>query len=122
MVIIVGKRVKKGANVPLHARMARAAALSAQGMPYPLVANAGGKGPAVNALAALRQAPVIFIDDIPQNHASVAEHAAPTYRIHFVADPRLQGLIGPAEHSHVRIDQWPAARDHIVAHLDAAGY
>ena len=109
-------------NVPLHARTARAAALSAQGMPYPLVANAGGKGPAVNALAALRQAPVIFIDDIPHNHASVAEHAATTYRIHFVADPRLQGLIGQAEHSHARIDQWPAARDHIAAHLDAAGY
>ncbi len=109
-------------NVPIHARAARAAALAGQGMAYPLIANAGAKGPAVTALSGKRKAPVIFIDDIPQNHASVAEHAAGTYRIHFVADPRLRDLIGPAEHCHARIDEWPAAKDHILAHLEKAGY
>lgn len=109
-------------NVPMHARAARHEVLSAQGMAYPLVANAGRKGPAVMALAAGRQAPVIFIDDIPQHHASVAEHAAATHRIHFVADRRLRGLVEPAEFCHVRIDDWPPALDHISAHLEKAGY
>jgi hypothetical protein len=109
-------------NVPMHAREARAAALSAQGMDYPLVANAGRKGPAVTALSNKRQAPVVFIDDIPLNHASVAEHAETTHRIHFVADPRLRSLIEPAEHCHARIDEWPEAREYILAHLQKAGY
>ncbi len=47
-------------NVPIHARAARAAALSDQGMAYPLIANAGAKGPAVSALSEKRRGPVIF--------------------------------------------------------------
>lgn len=109
-------------NVPIHARAARAAALSDQGMAYPLIANAGAKGPAVTALSEKRRGPVIFIDDIPQNHASVAEHAASTHRIHFVADPRLRELVEPAEHCHARIDEWPVAKDYILAYLQKAGY
>ncbi|MCH8202479.1 MAG: HAD family hydrolase [Proteobacteria bacterium] len=108
-------------NVPIHARAARAAALADQGMAYPLIANAGAKGPAVTALSEQCRGPVIFIDDIPQNHASVAAHAARTHRIHFVADPRLRDLIGPAEHCHARIDEWPAAKDYILAYLEKAG-
>ncbi|MEE8370890.1 MAG: HAD family hydrolase [Sphingomonadales bacterium] len=109
-------------NVPHHARQARQEVFAAQGMPYPLIANAGQKGPAVKALTAAREAPVIFVDDIPFHHASVAEHAGSTHRIHFVADPRLQKLLEPAEHAHVRIDDWALARDHIDEHLKAAGY
>lgn len=109
-------------NVPYHARTARARALAAQGMDYPLVANAGAKGPAVTALAAAREAPVVFVDDVPSNHASVAEHAAACHRIHFVADQRLRPLIAPAAHSHARIDDWPAAKTYISAHFEAAGF
>ena len=87
-----------------------------------LVANAGGKGPAVTALAAGREAPVVFVDDIPHHHTSVAEHSAEAHRIHFVADERLRGLIGPADEAHARIDEWPEAADYIAAHFEAAGY
>jgi len=109
-------------NVPPAQREARAAALRRHGMDYPVVANVGTKGAAVAALAAATAAPTFFLDDIPRNIASVAEAAADVVRIHFVADPRLARLIGPAPDSHARLDDWPAAHAFIERHLAAAGF
>ncbi len=109
-------------NIPLDARQARADSLHALGMPYPLIANSGEKGPAIKAIAASHAAPVVFLDDLPQNIASVATHAAQVHRIHFVADPRLRGLLDKAEGAHARIDEWPEALAHIEAHFLAHGF
>lgn len=109
-------------NVPQGSRQARADSLKSHGMPYPLIANEGEKGPAVREIIARHKAPVIFIDDLPQNIASVATHAAHVHRIHFVADPRLRPLLDQAEHAHARIDEWPAALNHITAHFLAHGF
>jgi len=100
-------------NVPEHLRAQREGAMRTAGLSLRVIANAGGKGPAVARLARARHAPVVFIDDLPPQHASVAEHAAHVHRIHFVADPRLARLIGPAEHCHRRIDRWDACVDYI---------
>lgn len=109
-------------NVPIGSRQARADSLHALGMPYPLIASEGEKGPAVREIVARHAAPVVFLDDLPQNIASVATHAAHVHRIHFIADPRLRPLLDPAEHAHARIDEWPAALAHIEAHFQALGF
>ncbi|WP_370155351.1 hypothetical protein [Ferrovibrio sp.] len=100
-------------NVPLPARAARERALTRHGMAYPLVANSGPKGPAVAALIDQVGAPAVFIDDIPQNHTSVARLAPAVHRLHFVADPRLGALLGPAADSHHRAESWPDLHRHI---------
>lgn len=106
-------------NVPPGKRQLRAETLARHGMPYPVIANAGLKGPAVALLAAQTRGPVVFVDDIPKNIDSVAELAGHVVRLHFVADPRLARLIGRAGTAHARHDDWPAARAFIAATLDA---
>lgn len=109
-------------NIPLAQREARLRGLIRQEMPYPLVANSGGKGAVVRSLADQVSAPVLFIDDIPQNISSVAESASQVHRIHFIADPRLAALLGPAEDCHHRIDEWSGARAYIEDHLALHGF
>lgn len=109
-------------NVPLGAREARAASLAAGGLPYPVIANKGLKGGAVRRLAERVEAPVIFLDDIPHNIASVAKAHAPSHRIHFIADPRLANLLGPAPDSHFHTGDWAAARHFIEERLATEGF
>lgn len=104
-------------NLPLASRPARERALARCAMPYPLVANLGSKGPAVRELAGRVRAPAAFIDDSPSHHADVAREAAVVRRYHFVGNPRLAPLIGPAPESHARADDWPALRRAIEADL-----
>jgi hypothetical protein len=91
-------------------------------MAYPLIANEGGKGRAVRALADRVKAPVVFIDDIPHQHASVRGAVSDAFCLHFVGDPRLAGLLGKAEASDHRADTWAEALPVIEQHLAALGY
>lgn len=104
-------------NVPVSVRERRAASLRGHGMDYPVEANDGGKGPAVARLVAGRGAPVVFVDDLPPHHDSVAVHAPHVHRLHLIADPRLRGLISAAPQAHARIDDWSEALPHIRAVL-----
>lgn len=109
-------------NIPLESRAARAASLAAQGIGYPVVANKGLKGGAVRRMAERVEAPVVFLDDIPHNLASVAKAHAPTHLIHFIADPRLAKLLGPAKDSHFHTGHWPEAREFIEKKLTEEGF
>lgn len=109
-------------NIPQPQRDARRRALRKHGMDFPVVANAGRKGAAVARLAARVEAPVVFVDDIPHNIDSVAEHADDVIRLHFVGDERLARMIGPASGAHARHDTWPEARDYIEGELLQRGY
>ncbi|MAG95530.1 MAG: hypothetical protein QF797_00050 [Alphaproteobacteria bacterium] len=109
-------------NVPKDSIAARQRSLRNNNMDYPLIANSGTKGPAVRVLAEQVQAPVLFIDDIPHHHTSVARAVERVIRLHFVADPRLARLLEPAEDSHHRADTWPAARAFIEERLTEAGF
>ncbi|MEH6402741.1 MAG: hypothetical protein V7750_05165 [Sneathiella sp.] len=100
-------------NVPPKFAHLRREGLQKNGMDFPLIANIGPKGQVVKHLASGMEAPVFFIDDIPTNHSSVSKHANHVERVHFIADKRLANLLGPAEHSNVRLDSWPEIRDHI---------
>jgi hypothetical protein len=109
-------------NVPLGQREARIRGLRNVGIDYPVIANIGLKGATISHITQDMQAPVYFLDDIPHNIASVAEHADHVHRIHFVADPRLARLIEPAEDCHQRIDDWPTAQAYMEDHMQAKGF
>ncbi len=96
-------------NIPLPHRQARADTLRQHGLDVPVVANIGLKGPAVAYLMARSATPAIFIDDIPHNLDSVRDDAPEVVRLHFIGDKRLAKLLGPAESSDARIDDWPNA-------------
>jgi hypothetical protein len=107
-------------NTPHIARDSRASALKNCGLGYPLITNAGHKGPAVSNITMHHRAPVIFLDDIPTHINSVGVHAPDVHRIHFVADPRLSKLLDDAEDCHVRINNWDKAETYINSYLDNA--
>jgi len=115
-----GLQVVVLSNVPAHCHGDRRWALVRHGMDYPLIANEGAKGSAVAALAACTDEPVFFIDDAASHHDDVARLAERVRRIHFVGNPRLAALIGPAEASHHRARSWPEIQRHIEEHLDGA--
>lgn len=109
-------------NIPMAQRGARSRGLEKHGMPYPMIANTGGKGGAVAALASRVEAPVFFIDDLPDQISSVARAAGHVKRLHFVADPRLAALLEPAVDCHHRTSDWVNARSYIEDELNRSGY
>ncbi|WP_288900904.1 hypothetical protein [uncultured Sneathiella sp.] len=109
-------------NVPPKYADKRRSSLSDKGMDFPLIANVGSKGQVVRYLTEGLKAPAYFIDDIPHNHSSVNEHAAHVHRLHYIADPRLSDLLGPAEHSHSRLYNWPEISAHIIRHIETGEY
>lgn len=104
-------------NLPDTSRDARIENLVEHGMPYPVVAGKGPKGPVVKALLGDFQQPVVFIDDLPPNLTSVAVETPHVHRLHFIADPRLARLLPPAADAHRRIDDWPTAAAWIASVL-----
>lgn len=100
-------------NVPHHCRARREAALHDMGFEYPVLSNAGEKGPAMQTLEQATKGHTVFVDDLPPQLASVAKHAPDVHLVHFVADPRLAALIDKANHAHVRIDAWPELQSHL---------
>ncbi len=95
-------------NAPVQGREPRARWLVKHGLDYPMVVNAGLKGPPVAALASRTTAPVAFIDDLLPNLESVATDAPQVIRFQMVADERLRPLAFAAPDRHRRIDEWTA--------------
>ncbi len=96
-------------NLPATARQDRIHNLTGHGMPYPVIVGSGPKGLVVKQLIAGFHQPVVFIDDLPPHHTSVALETPQVHRLHFVADPRLARLVPPSPDAHRRIDTWPEA-------------
>jgi hypothetical protein len=108
-------------NVPFEHKAARERSLSRHGLDAPTVANTGMKGPAVRWLAGRIEAPSFFIDDSPNHHASVAAHAPPVKRLHFIGDRRLAGFLPKAPDSHYRVDTWASVRAVVEREIETAG-
>lgn len=106
-------------NIPHEARTTRIEGLRDLGITYPVVTNVGGKGHAVRDLTA-RAGQTVFVDDLPEHHESVALHANDVHRIQFIEDPRLERLVGRAEHSHHHSADWRETERHIRKHLRVA--
>jgi hypothetical protein len=105
-------------NLPEASRDARIENLTEHGMAYPVIAGKGLKGPIVRDLIAGFDRPVVFIDDIPPNIASVAKEAPQVHRLHFIADERLARLMPPSPDAHRRIDDWPTAAAWIASVIE----
>ncbi len=108
-------------NVSPEAKPMREANLAARGMTYPVIANHGLKGAAVAALAERVGRPVFFLDDIPHNLASVKAAVPECLCVHFIADPRLAGLLDQAPGSDYRARDWDDIGRFIAARLPGAG-
>ena len=109
-------------NAPAHSREPRRRWLEKNGFPYPLIVNAGRKGPVVAALAARTRGRVAFIDDLLPNLESVAEHAPAVARFQHVADTRLRPLAPTDPERHVRCDDWPDLAEAIARAIFIASY
>jgi hypothetical protein len=102
-------------NVGPEHQPRRIAQLASHGLHAPVIGNRGPKGQPVAALVAERQPPVaIFIDDLGQHHASVADCAPHVWRLHMVGEPAIADKITTARTAHARIDDWATAYDWIV--------
>jgi len=77
-------------NIGEEQAEARARQLQQHDLPFRVVGNRGGKGTAVARLMT-EHAPslTLFIDDLENNHASVAELAPEVWRLHFVGEPEM---------------------------------
>jgi hypothetical protein len=102
-------------NLVDEAQSWRVDQLAAHGIKHEVICNQGGKGPPVREIARRHDASVIvFVDDLPVHHASVAEHAPEVWRLHMIAEPKLAATTPPAPHAHARIDLWPEACEWIL--------
>ena len=105
-------------NVGPEHQAARSEQLAALGLHAPMIGSRGGKGEPVRALIAERRPPVVvFVDDLPNHHHSVALEAPDVWRLHFVGEPAIADKVRPAKYAHARIDDWKAAQDWILARL-----
>jgi phosphoglycolate phosphatase-like HAD superfamily hydrolase len=102
-------------NAPGHGREARSGWLKKHGFDYPLVINAGLKGPAAADLSQRTAGASAFIDDLLPNLESVAESAPAISRFQMVADERLRPLAPSLPDRHARHDEWPALKAAIEA-------
>lgn len=106
-------------NLGDHAHPWRVEQLARHGIRHEVVCNRGGKGGRVAEIVRRRRPPsAVFVDDLADHHASVAQHAPKVWRLHMVAEPRLAPVVPPAEHAHARIDDWSSACEWVLERLE----
>ncbi len=109
-------------NLTDHHRDARAEQLARVGINARVFTNQGPKGPALKAIID-EYAPVkaLFIDDLAQHHASVAEITPDVTRLHLCGEPMIAHAIDCAHkagHAHSRIDRWDEALPWLLEQLE----
>ena len=106
-------------NIGEENAAARAEQLHAAGLPFRVIGNRGGKGPAVARLMAdYRPSLTIFIDDLESNHSSVCADVPQVWRLQLVGEPEIAPFASTAADAHARIDDWANARRWIEGKLD----
>ncbi|MEM7508773.1 MAG: hypothetical protein AAF415_18745 [Pseudomonadota bacterium] len=104
-------------NVPRHGKAGRVENLAGLGIPYPVVENSGGKGPALAWCMDRVAAPMAFIDDSPKQIESAAKHAPDVLRIHFAGADYVDRLIPECADADHRVIDWQVCEAAIRAHL-----
>ncbi len=103
-------------------REARTRQLADHGIAARVFTNQGPKGPALQAIIAeYRPSRTVFIDDLPQHHASVGDLAPAVRRLHLCGEPLIAPHIACAHqagHAHARIDTWSEALPWIMTHIE----
>ena len=101
-------------NLPERYLNQRTENLRGHGIHYPVIANSGAKGPAVEAMIDGLGHDVIFIDDSPNNITSVGEWCPDTHLIHFIPDQRFARHVEPIEGVALRTDNWAETHSFIA--------
>ncbi|MEE4316723.1 MAG: HAD family hydrolase [Erythrobacter sp.] len=109
-------------NLVDERRDKRAEQLAAVGINARVFTNQGPKGPALKAIIE-EYAPTraLFIDDLAQHHASVAEITPHVTRLHLCGEPMIAHAIDCAHkagHAHSRIDRWDEALPWLLERLE----
>jgi hypothetical protein len=109
-------------NLVDERREKRTEQLAAVGINARVFTNQGPKGPALKAIIE-EYAPTraLFIDDLAQHHASVAEITPHVTRLHLCGEPMIAHAIDCAHkagHAHSRIDRWDDALPWLIARLE----
>jgi hypothetical protein len=103
--------------MPHRHREIRRNHLGSLGLAHPLLTTEAPKGPAIAALRGEAGRPVAFVDDMPNNLASVGRHVPDAHLFHLMADNSLRDLMPPpAEGIHV-VRDWPDAAPKIARAL-----
>ena len=109
-------------NLTDHHRDARAEQLAKVGINARVFTNQGPKGPALKAIIdEYAPAKALFIDDLAQHHASVAEMTPHVTRLHLCGEPMIAHAIDCAHkagHAHSRIDRWDEALPWLLERLE----
>jgi ribonucleotide monophosphatase NagD (HAD superfamily) len=109
-------------NLGEHHRDARAEQLARVGINARVYTNQGPKGPALKAiLEEFRPTRALFIDDLAQHHASVAEITPQVTRLHLCGEPMIAHAIDCAHkagHAQARIDRWDEALPWLLERLE----
>ncbi len=100
-------------NLVDHRRDMRAEQLAGHGIHARVFTNQGPKGPALQKIMEeYKPSHALFIDDLAQHHASVAETVPHVTRLHMCGEPMIAGGIDCAHragHADARIDVWSDA-------------
>lgn len=108
-------------NLMDHRLEQRTAQLADHGINARVFTNQGPKGPALKAiLDEYAPSRAVFIDDIAQHHASVAQEAGHVARLHFCGEPLVAPHIECAHvagHADARIDNWADALPWLLRRL-----
>jgi hypothetical protein len=109
-------------NLVDERRERRAEQLVAVGINARVFTNQGPKGPALKAIID-EYAPTraVFIDDLAQHHASVAEITPHVTRLHLCGEPMIAHAIDCAHkagHAQARIDRWDEALPWLLERLE----
>lgn len=109
-------------NLVDERRDKRAQQLAAVGINARVFTNQGPKGPALKAIIdEYTPSRALFIDDLAQHHASVAEITPHVTRLHLCGEPMIAHAIDCAHkagHAHSRIDRWDEALPWLLAQLE----
>ncbi len=108
-------------NMPNAYRLDRIKNLGGHGIHFPVVANAGPKGPTVKHITETVTTPTIFIDDTPSNVNSVADHAPDVHILHFMQDHRFRRHLPDLNGIIASVDNWDDGKKHIQQVIAAAG-
>lgn len=108
-------------KLPSRFRQLRFDHLSGLGFDYPVIASDAPKGVLARQLSEKAGDPVLFIDDLPPNHVSVAEHVPHSHRIQFVADPVINKIMPTLDVTHYRAQSWTEICDEAMRVLQGAG-
>jgi hypothetical protein len=101
-------------NLPHEAGDARRENLRDHGIEFPLITNAGPKGPAVSAIARESRQAVVFIDDSPSFITSAHEHLPAAHLVHFLHDERFARHLAPLPFVSLTTGTWREAGPHIL--------